>query len=86
MARKAQAASEIQPIVESENIPVGNVVSSQHPGESYAVENNDSKAQNSSVITNQEAVAVLVNAPVTPSAPVPKSEETVADSECKEGM
>ncbi|KAM0725192.1 mRNA export factor GLE1 [Formica fusca] len=85
LARKAQAASEIQPIVESENIPVGNVVSSQHPGESYAVENNDSKAQNSSVITNQEAVAVLVNAPVTPSASVPKSEETAADSECKEG-
>lgn len=83
LARKAQAANEIQPVVESENI-ASDAVSSQHPGESNAVENNDSKIQNSSM--NQEAAAASVNAPVTPSASVPKPAETVTDSECKEGM
>ncbi|XP_072746236.1 uncharacterized protein Gle1 isoform X2 [Anoplolepis gracilipes] len=73
---RAQAASEIQPVVESENIPTGNTMPSQHPGESSAVENNESKNQS----VNQEAIAVTVNTQVTPSASAPKPEETVADS------
>lgn len=84
LARKAQAANEIQPVVESENIP-SDAVSSQYPGESNAIENNDSKIQNCSIIMNQEAAAASVNTPVTPSVPIP-AETDSADSECKEGM
>ncbi|KAL6426770.1 hypothetical protein ACFW04_009244 [Cataglyphis niger] len=83
LARKAQAANEIQPVVESENIP-SDAVSSQYPGESNAIENNDSKIQNSSIIMNQEAAVASVNTPVTPSVPKP-AETDSADSECKEG-
>ncbi|KMQ90590.1 nucleoporin gle1 [Lasius niger] len=81
LARKAQVASEIQSVVESENIPADNVMPSQQPGENNAAENNESKDQSSNVITNQETAAAPVNAP---SVSVPKPNETAADSECKE--
>lgn len=82
LARKAQVASEVQSVVESENIPADNVPS-QQSGESNAAENNESKDQSSNVITNQETIAAPVNAL---SVFVPKPKETAADSECKESM
>lgn len=85
MARKAQAANEVQSVVESENIVAGDTVPSQHLGKNKAEENNENKDQNSSVITNQEVAATTINEPVT-SVSVPKSEEITADSKCKEGM
>lgn len=82
LARKAQVASEVQSVVESETIPDSNAEFSQQLGESNAAENSESKDQSSSVITHQEAAA-----PVALAASVSnnKSEETATDSESKEG-
>lgn len=82
MARKAEAASQIQPtvgFVQSENIPTGDAVPSQYPGQSNALENNESKDQN--LITNQEATATTVNTQVIPSVSAPRQEETAEDFE-----
>lgn len=84
LARKAQAANEVQSVVESENV-AGNTVPSQYLGKNKAEENNENKDQSSSVITNQEVTATTINEPVT-SVSVPKSEEVTANSEYKEGM
>lgn len=82
MVHKAQAANEIQPVEETDNVPVNDAMPSQ-PDESNVVENKEN--QSSDVITNQETAAVPVNELVAPSVSDPKPEEAAQDSTCKKG-
>ncbi|XP_011697217.1 PREDICTED: nucleoporin GLE1 [Wasmannia auropunctata] len=87
LTRKAQVASEVQPVEETDNVPVGDVIPSQQPDENNTVENRQD--QNSGVISNsrnsdQEILVVPVNESVAPSISNAKPEDTAEDSACKE--
>lgn len=82
MVRKAQAASEVQPVEKTDNIPISDAVPSQQPDTSNAVENKD---QSSSVITNQEIGTTPINEPTASSVPDSKSKEVTKDSAYKSG-
>lgn len=82
MARKAQAASEIQPVEETDNVPVSDAMPSQEPDASNVVEN---IKQNSGVVMNQETGITLINESVVPSESDPTSEEAAKDVTCKKG-
>ncbi|KYQ60193.1 Nucleoporin GLE1, partial [Trachymyrmex zeteki] len=80
LARKAQAASLIQPVEETDNVPVINAMPYQQPDESNVVENKEDDISN--VITNQEVVT-SVNEVVAPSVSDPQLEETTKNPACK---
>ncbi|XP_011862212.1 PREDICTED: nucleoporin GLE1 [Vollenhovia emeryi] len=82
LARKAQAASQVQPVEETDSVPVSDVMPPQQPDESNAVENTED--QSSSVITNQEA-AIPINESVVPSTSDYRSEEATNDFTCRRG-
>lgn len=82
LARKAQAASLIQPVEETDNVPVINAMPYQQPDESNVVENKEDDISN--VITNQEVVT-SVNEVVAPSVSDPQLEETTKNPACKKG-
>lgn len=77
MARKAQAANEIQPVEKTDNVPVSDAVPFQQPNTSNAVEN---KEDQSSSVTNQEIGTTPINEPIAPSVSDSKLEEVVKDS------
>lgn len=81
LALKAQAASEIETVEETDNVPVSDAIPSQEPDMSNVVEN---KEQNSGVISNQETGITQINESV-PSVSNSKSEEAAKDSTCKKG-
>lgn len=82
MVRKAQAASEIQSVEETDNVPANDAMPFQQPGASNAMENRED--QNSGVI-NQEIGVTPINEPVAPSVSDPKLEEAAKDSTCRKG-
>lgn len=83
LAHKAQAASEVQPVEETDSAPVlSDAIPSQELDASNAVEN---KIQNSGIVMNQETGVVLINESVAPSESDPKSEEAAKDVTCKKG-
>ncbi|XP_071576589.1 uncharacterized protein Gle1 isoform X1 [Temnothorax nylanderi] len=83
LARKAQAANEIQPVEETDNVPVNDAMPPQQPDGSSAVENKED--QNSGAVTNQEIEATPINEPVAPAVYDHTLEEAAKESACKKG-
>ncbi|EZA50527.1 Nucleoporin GLE1 [Ooceraea biroi] len=81
LARKAQAANEVQQVVATEAV---NATLPDQPDGSGAVENKEAQDQHSAVMTNQAATSVI-NVPVAPCTSEPKSEEATQNSKCKTG-
>lgn len=82
LARKVQAASEIQPVEETDNVPVSDAMPSQESDASNAVEN---LQQNFGIVVNQETGVTLINESGALSESEPKLEEAAKDVTCKRG-
>jgi len=87
LARKVQAANEVQQAVMTQNVPASNAVSLQQPDGNDAIGNKEHQDQNPGVMINQETTIVssTVDVPVTSELRRKKSEEKAQTSECEIG-
>lgn len=84
MARKEQAANEVQQVVVIENVPAVNATSFQQV-DGGNVENKEDQDQNR--VTNQETTVASSTIDVVAShTSEPKSEEATQNPECKTSM
>lgn len=82
-----QKANEIHcpSVVEIQNVPVSDAVSSQQSDVTYVAESNENKEQISNVIINQEEAVTPHNEIVAPPVSEPKPSIAPKASECKKG-